>query len=123
AVEGVLEDLAFPGAEGRHVPAGRAAGGKLDARVDEAHHLGGLIGDAAILLGGLAAHLPGSVDLVAEAPELDVVRLLPAVAAAEVGELGAGGMVAVFDQPAGLVRPARAKIDRQHRLDPGEPAP
>ena len=56
----------------------------------------------------LALHLPRAVHLVAEAPELDAVRLLAAVAAAEVGQRGAAGMVAVLDQVArGIGRACR----------------
>ena len=51
------------------------------------------------------------------------MRLFPAVLAAEVGERRAGGVVAVLDIVARRVRPARAEIDGEHRLDAGELAP
>ena len=54
---------------------------------------------------------------------LHAVRLLPAVRAAQVGQRGAARMVAVLDQVARGVRPARAEVDREHRLDAGRPAP
>ncbi len=45
------------------------------------------------------------------------------VRATQVGIVCAARMVAVFDEMARLVRPARAEIDREHRLDPGRLAP
>ena len=122
-LEGVLEDLVLPAPEGRHVAAGRAAGGELDRGVDPAHHLRRLLGDEAVLRRRLVLHLPGAIHLVAEAPELDAVRRLVAVPAAQVRPGGAAGMVAVFEEVAGGVAGAGAEIDGEHRLDVRGPAP
>ena len=43
----------LPGAERRHAGVGGAARDQLDRRVDEAHRLGGLLGEPAVLVGGL----------------------------------------------------------------------
>jgi hypothetical protein len=51
------------------------------------------------------------------------VRLLGAVGAAEVRELGALRVVAVLQQVEGLRDAAGAEVDRHHRLDVGLPAP
>ena len=91
--------------------------------IDPSHHLRGLVGDAAVFVGGLGLHLPRPVHLVAEAPELDVVRLVPAVLAAQIGQRRAARMVAVLDQVARRIAAARAEIDRQHRLDARGAAP
>ena len=72
---------------------------------------------------GLRLHLPRAVHLVAQAPELHVVRLLPAMRAAQVRPGGAAGVVAVLEQVARRVAVARAQVHRQHRLDVGQPAP
>ena len=122
-VEGVLEHDALPGAEGRHRARRGAAGGQLDRRIDQLHHLGGFGGDPAVFGRGLVLHLPRAVHLVAEAPELHAVRLGPAMLAAQVGERRAAGMVAVFDQMARRIGAARAEVDREHRLDAGGAAP
>ena len=68
-------------------------------------------------------HLPGPVHLVAEAPELDAVRLLGQPWPAQVGQRRAAGMVAVFEQAARGVGAARAEVDGEHRLDAGGAAP
>ena len=122
-VEGVVEDGRLPGAEARHAAMAGAADDQLDGRIDPLHQLGGLGGDSAVLLGGLVAHLPGAVHLVAEAPEFHAVRLLKAVSPPQIAPGGAAGMVAVLDQVAGGIRPAGAEIDRQHRLGLGGAAP
>ena len=122
-VEAMLEHDALPFAEGRHGAAGGAAGGELDRGVDPLHHLRGLDRDPPVFVGGLRLHLPRPVHLVAEAPELHVVRQLRAVLAAQIGQRGAARMIAVFHQVARRVAGARAEIDGEHRLDAGRPAP
>ncbi len=72
---------------------------------------------AAIFLRGLGADLPGAVHFIAKAPEFDVMRLFIAMRAAEIGELGAARMIAIFDEPARLIEPACAQIDAEHRLN------
>src|SRR3546814_17534011 len=61
--------------------------------------------------------------LVAKAPEFDVVRGFVPVALAQIGIMRAAGMVAIFEEVLRLGRPARAEVDREHRLDVGGLAP
>ena len=122
-VEGVVQHRVFPDPVARHIAARRAAGGKLDAWVYPAHHLGRFDRDAAIFGRRLGPHLPRSVHLVAETPELDVVRFLPAMRAAQVGQRRATRVVAILDHVARLVACKRAKIDREHRLHLRRTAP
>ena len=119
----VLQHGVLPGAVGRHAPPRRAGGGELDRGIDPAHHLGRLLRDAAVFGRGLGLHLPRPVHLVAEAPELHAMRLVPAVRAAQLRKRRAAGVVAVLDHVAGRIAAARAEIDRQHRLDVRGAAP
>src|SRR6185295_8071964 len=97
-VERMFQDRVFPHAEGRHRTPRRTARRQLDRRVDPLHHLRRLGGDAAILVRGFRLHLPRAIHLVAKAPEFYVMRLLPAVRAAEIGQRGATWMVAILRQ-------------------------
>ncbi len=81
-------DLVFERVEDRPVPAnpvrigpevGGAAGDQLDAGILPPHGHGRDQRELSVVLRVLVAELPGPVDLVAEAPDLDVPRLLPAV--------------------------------------------
>jgi hypothetical protein len=90
---------------------------ELDRAIGPLHHLGCFRGDTTVFLRGFGLHLPGTIHLVAEAPELDTVRLFPAMRATPIRQLGSTGMVAVFDQRAGRVPAAGAKVHRQHWLD------
>ena len=60
--------------------------------------------------------LPGTVHLVSEAPQLDVVGRRDAVTTTQVGVSRAGRVVAVLHDVARRVDPARAKVDGHHRL-------
>jgi hypothetical protein len=122
-IESVLDDSVFPMPERRHVARRRSAGRKLDARIDPAHHLGGFPRHRAVGRSGLVFHLPGAIHFIAEAPEFDAVRLLPAVGAAQIRPMGATGMVAVFHEIARGVAAPGAEVDGHHRLDIGSPAP
>src|SRR5690606_7858005 len=119
----LLQDGRLPRAEGRHGGAGAAAGDQLEVAVEGAHGAGGLGGEPAVLVRGLVPGLPGAVHLVAEAPHADVVRLLGAVGDAQVGQGGAGRVVAVRQQVDGLGDAAGAEVDRHHGLHPGLAAP
>ena len=122
-VKAMLQHRVFPLAVGGHVVRRRAAGSELDGRVHQAHELGGFVGDAAVFVGGFGADLPGAVHLVAQAPELDVVRCRHAVRFAQVGQSGAAGVVAVLDEFTGFVGAARAQVDGPHGFDVGGLAP
>ena len=65
------------------------------------------------------ADLPRAVHLVADAPDPHAVR----IPRAAIGPLGAGRGVAVLDEVARGVEPARAHVDRQHRLHAGATGP
>ena len=106
----------LPLGEGGHVQIRRAAADQLYRGIDPLHYLAGLVCYAAIFIGGLVTHLPGAVHLVAQTPQLYAVRLLPAVADAQVAQVRAGGMVAVLNYVARLIHAARAKVDRHHDL-------
>jgi hypothetical protein len=67
--------------------------------------------------------LPRAVQLVAQAPELDVVRVLDPVRPAQVGQVGAARVVAVLEEVARLGDTAGAEVDRHHRLDAGDVRP
>ena len=57
---------------------------EFERRVERLHAAADLVGDAAVFVGGAVVHLPRPVHLVAETPDLDVVRILGAVLPAQV---------------------------------------
>jgi hypothetical protein len=116
---GVFQDGRLPPAERGHLPVGAAAGDEADGGVEPFHRSRRLGGKPPVLVGGLVADLPGPVELVAEAPQPHAVGLLGAVLAAQVGQRGAGRVVGVLEQVAGLLHTAGAEVDRQHRLHAG----
>ncbi len=122
-LEAALEHLLLPVAVGRHQSVRGAAGGQLHGWIHPAHHFSRLLGDPSIFGGGLLADLPGTVHLVSEAPETHAMRLLETMRAAQVRIVSAAGMIAVFDEMARLLGPARAEVDGEHRLHAGLPAP
>ena len=70
----------LPVREGRHVTIGASAGNKLDGGVNKTHCLCSLLSQTSVLFHGLVPDLPRSVHLIAQAPYLDVVRVLYTVA-------------------------------------------
>ncbi len=84
---------------------------------------GRLGSEAAVLGRGLVAGLPGTVHLVAEAPELEAVRIGRAVGDTQVAPTGAARVVAVFEQVAGGVETAGAEVDGHVDVGPGELGP
>ena len=103
---------------------GAAAGNQLEIRIDHTHGPGGLLRQAAVLIGRLVAHLPDAVHLVAQAPVAHVVGLGIPVPGPQVAEIGAGRMVAVVQQIQGGLNAPGAQIDghhglRSHALAPG----
>src|SRR5690606_30833944 len=71
----------------------------------------------------LLADLPGTIHLVAEAPQLDVPRLPAAVPDAHVAPVGAARMIDVFEEAARLVDATRTEIDGEHHLRADARAP
>ena len=65
------------------------------------------------------AGLPRAVHFVAEAPDLDVVRVFDTVLDAQVAVFGAGRVVAVFEQVARCFNAACAEVDGLHDLRVG----
>src|SRR5262249_13811663 len=57
------------------------------------------------------AHLPGAVNLVAQRPVLDVIRLLAAVLATLISPVGVARLVAVLDPVASVVNRAQTGIN------------
>src|SRR5690606_9712970 len=91
---------------------------ELDVRVGAAHRASGLGGEPAVLVGGLVAHLPGAVHLVAETPRADGVRILVPVRDPAVGQRrGPGTEVAVLEQVDGGADASRPEVDRHDRVD------
>ena len=119
----LAEHLGLPFRIGRHVGVRRAAGDELERAVEHLHAAPDLVGDAAVFMGGAVVHLPRPVHLVAEAPDLDAVRLLRAVLPAQVAPVAVARVVAVFEHGEGFGKTLRAEIDREHRLGAGLAAP
>ena len=114
-----VEHGAVPAHPVRARPEVRGAGGdELDRRVGAAHGLGRLQGELGVVLGVLVAELPGPVDLVAQAPDLDVPGLVAAVLAPLLRPVGVAGFVRVFDPVAGVLHRAQPGVDAQVGLDP-----
>ena len=109
----------FPLRECGHARIGAAAEHELDGWIDLLHGFGGLIGKVAVFVGGLVAGLPRAVHFVAEAPDLDVVRVFDTVLDAQVAVFGAGRVVAVFEQVARCFNAACAEVDGLHDLRVG----
>ena len=115
-VEALAEHLGLPVGIGRHVGVRGAAGDELERLVEDLHAAPDLVGDPPVLVGGAVVHLPRPVHLVAETPDLHVVRLGRAVLAAQIAPVGAARMVAVFEHGEGFDEALGAEIDGEHRL-------
>ncbi len=103
--------------EHRGVPFRRgAAGNQVDGRIRPLHQLAGFQGDLGVILGVFVAGLPDPVNLVAQAPIFDAVRLRVAVLAPQVGVVRVPGAVAVFHPVGGLLDAARAQVHADVRL-------
>ena len=117
-VVALLQHLQIPLGEVPHKGGGGAAHRRLDGAVHPLHGLGGLVGQDAVALGVLlpGGYLPGAVHLVAQVPGLYAVGLLPAVLAAQIGPIGAAGMVGVLGDVDGVQQGAGAQVDGVHGL-------
>ncbi len=89
-----LDDLGAPG--------GHERGHQLDGGIRHLHHLRELGAGARVLLRRLVADLPGAVDLVADPPVRDAVRLVEPVRAPEPRERAVARAVAVLHPVARL---------------------
>ena len=69
------------------------------------------------------ADLPWAIHFVAQAPHLDVPRLLAAVLDAQVAPVAAARMVHILQEIAGIVDAARTKVHRQHHFRADAVAP
>lgn len=67
--------------------------------------------------------LPRPVHLVAEAPQLDVERVLVAIPGPEVGPVAAAGVVGVFHDLAGSIHSLGPQVDGLHDFGAGLPGP
>src|SRR5688572_21051654 len=98
--------------------AAKATADELYIRVRPPHHLGELPGFPHVVFGCEGPDLPLPVHLVAQSPVLDVVRLLMAVLAPEVGPVSIAGTVAVLDPGLRLIHRTRAHVDADVGLGP-----
>ena len=114
----LVEHFELPGAEGRHLRAGRAAGHDFDGGVDPLHHFGGFVRDVPVFPGCLLPHLPGPVHLVAEAPEFDIEGILLPVCNTHVREFAPSEVVGILHHITRLLGPSRAEVDGIHYLGP-----
>jgi len=122
-VGGVPQHGSFPRAERRHVPAGTPGHDQLHVRVDHAHDPRGLGGEPAVLVRRLVPDLPGTVHLVAQAPQLDPEWTVRAVRTTPFAQRGPAGMVAVLQDVHGLLDAAGAEVERVHRFHTGSVGP
>ena len=100
---GMLQNRSFPGSEGRHIQIGASAGDQLNGRIHPFHDLGGFDSQTAVFFRCLMPDLPGTVHLISEAPELDVVRIGCAISDTHITVIGSARMIAVFHQGTGRV--------------------
>ena len=77
---GMLKGGRLPLREGRHLRIGASARYELDGRVDQLHRLCGLCCQTSVLDRSLCTELPRAVHLIAQAPGLDVQRILYSMA-------------------------------------------
>ena len=110
------EHLIFPGAEGRHIAPGGTAGDQLNGGICPLHQLAGFAGDTAVLRGGTVTHLPGTVHFIAQAPQLNVERILCTVADAQIAPVAAGGMISILHHVPRRIRSTGAQVDGIHDL-------
>ncbi len=116
---GFVENTGLPLAECRHIHIGGAADHRLDGIVHRLHRLGGLRREMPVLPRLLMPGLPGSVHLVAHAPQLDAVRVLVSVLSAEVRIVGIGVQIAVFQQIESIRHTARPQVHGHHDVRAG----
>ena len=123
-VVGIFQHDAVPFGIGGHIAVAAAAhhqlGGARLVRLfvfRPAQHARRLQCLFAVALRVQPADLPFAVHLVADAPVSDAVRGVGGVFAAEIGKIGARGVIAVFKQLQRVLRGARAHIDGEHGLD------
>ena len=69
----LIQNGVFPGTEGWHIQIGASAGYGLDRRIHEFHQTGSLSCDSSVFCSRFMAHLPRSIHLIAQAPQLDVM--------------------------------------------------
>src|SRR5215204_1337192 len=98
--------------------AAEAATNELYVRVRPPHYFGELTGLTHVVFGRKSPDLPLPIHLVAQPPVPDVVRLLVAVLAPEVGPVGVTRAVAVLDPGLGLVHRACPHVDADVGLGP-----
>ncbi len=92
-------------------------------RVEHAHRGCRHGGDLGVALRRAVPELPGTVQLVAEAPQPHIVGIRGTVARALVGKCGAVRMVRVFEQLQRGRGVAEAEVGGEHRLDARRAAP
>lgn len=113
----------LPRAEGRHIGTRGTAGHEFETGLGELHGVGHLIHRAGIFFRAHVAHLPRAVHFVADAPHLDIHRLLDAVGHALIRPSGAGRAVDVLELVERGFQPPGAHVDGKHDFGAGFLAP
>ena len=113
----------LPRAEGRHIGTRGTAGHEFETGLGELHGVGHLIHRAGIFFRAHVAHLPRAVHFVADAPHLDIHRLLDAVGHALIRPSGAGRAVDILELVERGFQPPGAHVDGKHDFGAGFLAP
>ena len=122
-VVGLFEDRRLPRPERRHRRVRASARHELEVGFRLAHRPRRLGGESTVLRGGLVSGLPRTVELVAETPQPNPVRIGSTVGDALVRQRRARRVVDVLQQVERLGDPAGAEVDGEHRLDTGPAGP
>ena len=100
------EHLILPGSEGGHGEPGASADDRFNGRIQHLHNPSGFLGSTAVFVSGFVTHLPGTVHLISQTPELDIMRFFIAVFFSQVTVIGAARKIAVFQKISGFFRTA-----------------
>ena len=112
----VFQCGSFPLRESRHLPIRTSTGYQLDGRIDQFHGLARFLRDPSVFVHSLAAQLPRAIHLITQAPQFDIIGIFHTVGSAKVAIFGAAGMVAIFQQIAGICHTSGTQIHCHHDL-------
>ena len=114
-----FENRSFPVAKSWHVARRRSARHQGGVRVNESDCVGDRCGLLRVVLRAQVPKLPRAVHLIAKAPHVGSDWRAPSIGDPSVGQCCTGVNDAVLDKVEGLLKPARSKVDGQHRLCAG----